>query len=441
MKYSSKLSPKKKGINTVNKFWTIFKREYLTRVKTKGFIISTLLAPLFLLVLSIGPGLLMSLKSEKVKHISVIDLSGIVFSELITVLDDSVESGERLYQFTQIETNERNLDSVKTALRMDVDKNQLDGFVVIPADVTEKNESEYYSKNVSNFDFNRQLRSSISGIIRDYRLQQSNLDPELIASLTKWIDLRTFRVSKGGAEKEDIGLSFAVTFIMVFFLYFALIMYGQILMRSVYEEKLSRVVEVIISTCKPFQLMAGKVFGVGAVGLTQFSIWVVIAGLLTFYSSTIIQLFVGSSAATGFPDIPFSVLVYFILFFIGGYTLYASIYAALGAIVSTEEDAQQLVFPVVMLIIMAFIFSFYIIRHPNSTLSIVFSMIPFFAPITMFTRIAVINPPFIQVLASLALLLLTIFLILWLAGKIYRIGILMYGKRPTLPELLNWIRY
>ncbi|MFZ5516317.1 MAG: ABC transporter permease [Candidatus Zhuqueibacterota bacterium] len=425
----------------MNKFWTIFKREYLTRVKTKGFIIGTALTPLFIILISIGPGLLMNLKSEKVKHVSVVDLSGLVYEKLVASLSDTTGDGRRLYEFTQVQASEENLPAVKSELSQSVDLNQIDGYFIIPADIIENNISEFYAKSVSNFDENRTFQNAITGIITEYRLKQSNLDPKIIHDLTKRVNLKTFKVAKGGEEKEDVGLSFAVTFIMVMFLYMALIMYGAFVMRSVYEEKLSRVVEVIISSCKPFQLMAGKVMGIGAVGLTQYLIWAAFAGLLTFYSGSIIKALVPSASEVPMPTIPISVLVYFVIYFILGYLLFATLYAALGAMVDSDQDAQQLQFPVIMIIMLAFFSAFYIIKNPSANLSVILSYIPFFSPITMFTRISVLTPPFIEILISIIILVLTILFLIWLAGKIFRVGILMYGKRPTLPEVLTWIRY
>ena len=425
----------------MSKLWTVFKREYLTRVKTKGFIIGTALTPLFIIFVSVGPGLLMSLKSEKPKEISVVDLSGIVYEELVTTMDDTTSSGERLYNFTRMDASVENLEEIKTRLSKRVDNNEIDGYLIIPPDIVEKNESQFFAKSVSDFDQNRTFRDAISQIITNYRLKKSALDPGLIGKLTKRTNLRTFKISKGGKEEEDQGLSFIITFVMVMFLYMALIMYGAFVMRSVYEEKLLRSVETVISSCKPFQLMAGKVLGVGAVGLTQYFIWAAVAALLTIYSGSIMQMFAAGPNGFSMPTIPIAVLVYFVVFFVLGYLLFATLYAALGAMVNSDHDAQQLQFPVIMLIILAFFLSFYIIKNPTEDLSKIASLIPFFAPITMFTRIAVQMPPFGEILLSIGILILTIVVMIWLAGKIFRVGILMYGKRPTLPELFNWIKY
>ena len=424
----------------MNKLWTIFKREYLTRVKTKGFLIGTALTPLFIIAVTIGPGMLMNLKSEKSKNISVIDLSSIVYFELENSLSDTSDSGENLYNLKRVDASTDNVESVKTELSQAVDNDEIDGYFIIPEDIVESNKSEYYAKSVSDFDLNRTYRNIISRVITNYRLKDSNLDPTLINKLTKRVELKTFKVEKGGEETEDQGLSFLVTFVMVMFLYMALIMYGAFVMRSVYEEKLSRVVEVLISSCKPFQLMAGKVLGIGAVGLTQYMIWATVAGLLTVYAGSIISMFSPGADSVPIPTIPISVLVYFVIFFVLGYILFATLYAALGAMVNSDQDAQQLQFPVIILIILAFFFAFHIIRNPTSGLSQIVSMIPFFSPITMFTRISVQAPPFSEILLSIVILIATIIFLIWLAGKIFRVGILMYGKRPTIPEIFRWIR-
>ncbi len=425
----------------MNKFWTIFKREYLSRVKTKGFIIGTVLTPIFLIGITLAPGLLMELKSEKVRTFAVIDMSNIVYEELVKAMDDTTSTGERLYVFQRIDATEETLAETKEKLNKKVDSGALDGYFVIPADVVESNKSEYYAKNLNDFERNISYQSTISRIITNYRLKQSNLDPEMIKNLTRRIDLKTYKIEKGGKETEDRGFSFIITFVMIFFLYMALIMYGVFVMRSVYEEKTSRVIEMIVSSCKPFQLMAGKVLGVGAVGLTQYAIWVGVAGLLTLYSGALISMVAPAASNITLPTIPISVLIYFIVFFVLGYLLFATLYAMVGSMVNSDQDAQQLQFPVMLFIVIAFFLAFYILRNPDTTMAKIISFIPFFSPITMFTRISVQTPPFWEIMLSIGLLILAILFFIWLAAKIFRVGILMYGKRPTLPEIINWLKY
>ncbi|NOZ63281.1 MAG: ABC transporter permease [Calditrichaeota bacterium] len=425
----------------MNKFLTIFKREYLSRVKTKGFIIGTVLTPILLIGLTLGPGLLFRLSSEKIRHYAVIDMSDIVYDEFVKAMNDTLSTGEPMYVLQRVNATNETLEAEKEKLAKAVDSDKLDGYFVIPADVVQSNKSEYYAKNMNDFERNIMYQNIISRVITNYRLKQSNLDPKIIKNLTRRIDLKTFKIEKGGKEKEDRGFSFVITFVMLFFLYMALIMYGVFVMRSVYEEKTSRVVEMIVSSCRPFQLMAGKVLGVGAVGLTQYAIWTGVAALLTIYAGSIIAMVAPSAASVPIPTIPISVLVYFIIFFVLGYLLFATLYAMVGSMVNSDQDAQQFQFPVMIFIILAFFLAFYIIRNPDTTLAKFASFFPLFSPITMFTRISVQAPPFGEILLSIVILILTIIFFIWLAAKIFRVGILMYGKRPTLPEIINWLKY
>ena len=425
----------------VNKFWVILKREYFSRVKTKAFLIGTLLTPIFLIAISLGPGFLIQLKSGKVRHFAVIDLSNVVYDQLVKLANSDSKASKKLFVFQKIQTTKNNIEAEKERLGKLVDKNKLDGYIIIPADILSSNRAEYYAKNVSDFTTNLSFQNMISQIVTNYRLKKSNFDPALIKQLTKRVNLKVFKVEKGGREKEDSGLSFIVSFIMILFIYMALIMYGVFVMRSVYEEKTSRVVEMVVSSCKPFQMMAGKILGIGAVGLTQYAIWALIAGLITLYASSILAMFASVSAQFSIPTVPISVLIYFILFFILGYLLFATLYATVGSMVNSDQDAQHLQFPVMFFVIIAFFLSFYIIRNPDTTLSKWLSFFPLFSPITMFTRISVQMPPLYEILISLAILIITILFFIWLAAKIFRVGILMYGKRPSLKEVITWLKY
>ncbi|MBN1153450.1 ABC transporter permease [candidate division KSB1 bacterium] len=424
----------------MNKTWTIFKREYLTRVMTKGFIIGTAATPILLLLLTLGPQFLINMKSEHASKIAVVAYDDEIYQDLVNSFSDTLQSGETMFQFNRIDVDTSRLDSIRAVLSSDVNRNTIDGYLLIPPDVYDQKEFEYYAKNID-FDLKYRFQNTVSKIIIDKRIQRSNLDADVIHTLTQRTNLKTFKITSSGKEEEEVGLSYALTFVMMMFLYMALIMYGMFVMRSVYEEKTSRVAEILVSSCKPFQLMAGKVFGVGAVGLTQYLIWTIAAGLLTVFSTNLVQAFTNGNAGFSIPTIPISVLVYFIIYFVLGYLLYATLYATLGAMVTNDQDAQQFQFPITLLIIIGFFLSFYIIRNPNSQISVIISMIPFFAPLAMFTRISTLMPPFHEIMLSIALLLLTIILLIWIGGKIFRVGILMYGKRPTVPEILKWMRY
>ena len=424
----------------MNKIWTIFKREYLTRVLTKGFIIGTVIAPILLLLMAIGPQFLIRMKSEQVSKLTVIDQTNEIYGQLVNALADTLESGQQMFQFNLMETETSQIDSIKSILNASVNDNTINGYLLIPLDVYDKREFEYYAKSID-FELKDRIQHTVSQIIINKRIQLSNLNTDVVKSLTQRTYLKSFKITSSGKEEEEIGISYAMSFIMMMFLYMALIIYGMFVMRSVYEEKTSRVSELLISSCTPFQLMAGKVLGVGAVGLTQYSIWTIIAGLLTLYSTKLIQIFAGGASNLPIPTIPISVLLYFIIFFILGYLLYATLYATFGAMVTNDQDSQQFQLPITMLIFGAFFLSFYVIRNPNSQLSVIISMIPFFAPLSMFTRISTLMPPFHEILFAIVILIATILLLIYIGGKIFRIGILMYGKRPTVPEILKWVKY
>lgn len=426
----------------MHRIFTVIKREFLTRVKTKGFIIGTILAPLFILAMTILPGVLAVIKTEEQQRYAVIDMSGKIFRELEAALDQKNEAGERIYALQLRVVTPENLEPVKQSLRDEVDNDQLDGFMIIPENVFDANYVEFYGKNVSNFQKNREIRNAITEIIQRDLVAQYALDEALVEKLTRRVDLRTFRVGPGGEEKEDEGQTFILAFVLVMFLYMSLIFYGQFVLRAVLEEKSSRVVEVLISSLRPFQLMAGKILGVGSVGLLQFAIWAIAAALISAYAGLMLSAFApGAAASFPVPEVPISVLVYFVVFFVLGYIFYSTMYAAVGAMVNSEQEAQQFVFPLVIFLVVPIVLLTFVISNPNATSSVVMSLIPFFSPIIMFTRVVVQMPPLTEILLSIVFLLLGIMVMIYLAAKIFRVGILMYGKRPTLPEIVRWIRY
>ncbi len=427
----------------MKKLLTVIKREYLTRVRTKGFIIGTLLMPVFILGVTILPVLVGFIQTEEQKKIAVIDMSRLIFDELAEKLDQTNDAGERIYLLKKLAVTPQNLEAVKQSLREDIDQGKFFGLLYIPEDVLERNQVEFYAKNVSNLRQNEEIRNAVTTIITEKRILHAGLDPESVKKLTRRVSLKTFKVGPGGKEREEKGQTFVIAYILVLFLYMALILYGTYVMRAVIEEKTSRVVEVLVSSIRPFYLMAGKILGVGSVGLTQFLIWSIAAGLIVTYTGLILKTMGFSVAAEEFPvpDVGIIVLVYFVVFFVLGYILYATMYAGIGALANSDQEGQQLQMTVTMFLIVPIIMMTYIIANPNSTTSVVLSLIPIFSPIIMFTRIVVDIPPFHEILASILLLGISIYFLILITARIFRVGILMYGKRPTLPEVLRWIRY
>lgn len=428
------------------KIFPIIKREFMTRVKTKGFIIGTAILPLFMIVMLAVPILLSTLKSEKKRDFVVIDYSNRVFEPLTKTLTDTSKEGEKLYNLFEEKMDFKNHETVTSELKKKILSDEITGYMIIPKDViessNERKKIEFYAKNVSNFNLMRSLEGAVSGVVRTIRLKDSGLDPNLINQLTRRVRLETFKISSEGEEKKDEGFTFGMTYVLVMILYMATLLYGAAITRSVVEEKNTRVVEMIVSSVRPFQLMTGKILGVGAVGLLQFLIWAAFMLLVSAYRMQVGQMFGASPMdLMGLPSLPLTVIVFFVLFFVLGFLFFATMYAAVGAMVNSDTEAQQMQWPVIIFLIVPILVMVYIIGNPDSTVAFVLSMIPFFSPIIMFMRVSVLMPPVWEVALSIFILVMSIIGMIWIVGKIYRVGILMYGKRPSLPELVKWIRY
>lgn len=436
----------------MRKILAVIKREYIQMVRTKGFIIGTVLGPVFMIALIVVPIIVSSVSVEKQETIGVVDLTNEIFMELDKKLDHKdhrLKDGFRRYVLEKIEPS-AGLEELRHKLRERVLKKELSAYIYIPEDVLEigvresavrdsepeEKKVEYVSEHTTDFEKLRTLSRVLNNVIIEKRLKREGLDPQKVAQYIKRVELQPIKITKKGEEK-DTGGTFMISYILALIIYMAILIYGQVIMRGVIEEKSSRVVEVVLSSLKPFQLMMGKILGIGAVGLTQFSIWTLFGIGASVYGTSFIPAGVNFSM----PSIPAHVFVYFVVFFILGYFLFGTLYAAIGSMVNSEKEAQQLVMPVTMFLIVPIMLMIFIIRAPNSSIAVFLSFIPFFAPILMFLRITVLLPPFGQIGASIVILILTILLMIWLTAKIYRVGILMYGKRPKFAEIVRWIRY
>ncbi len=422
----------------MNKSWIIIKREFLTRVKTKGFIIGTFLAPLFMIAVVTLPAMLMIMSPEAETSITVADFTG----RLAPVLKADVEESKKdvkdmaRYRITEVKADPASLDSLKLRMNKEILRGKNNIFLILPADIFQSNQFELYAQNIGNFQLNQTLNSMVSSVVSKVRLSDSGLDSELIKRLSQRVNAKTFKVAEGGVKEESGELAFVLSYILVFILYMMLILYGISVMRGVIEDKSSRVVEILLSSAKPYQIMAGKVLGIGAVGLVQITVW----GLCIFLLSAVGALF-AVVARIPLPSVSIWTMVAFIGFFLIGYVLYASLYAALGSMGNTESEMQSLQFPAMAPLVFSIVVMMAIVKNPNGTMAVVLSMIPFFSPMLMFLRISLHAVPLYQVILCLVLCILTIGFMIWFSGRIFRIGILMYGKRPTLPEVLKWIRY
>jgi ABC-2 type transport system permease protein len=427
----------------VNKTWVLIKREYLSRVKTKGFIIGTLALPIMMFFI-FGIQIVMSqMGAKEKKTLAVIDLSGEVTPTLEKYMADVYKNsqGEPLYKLDNIKVPPDSINRIKEKFSDLVRKEKLHGLLILPQDVFEKNEFELYSKNISNMEFNAALERSVSRVVSDLRLTRSGIDQQMVRKLTQRVEIKTFKISEEGTKEESGAVAFGISYAMILILYMAMLMYGQFVMRGVYEDKNSRVVEIVLSSARADQFMAGKIIGIGGAGLTQFLVWALFVVLGSTYGVMMLKEMAPGADKIPIPSISFSVYLFFFVFFILGYFMYATLYAALGSMVNDEADAQSLQWPVTILIIMGFMFMFFILNNPNSTMAVVLSLIPFFTPLLMFLRHSVGAAPLYQVLLSVVMMIVSIFGLIWFTGRIFRVGILMYGKKPTLPEVVKWIKY
>ncbi|MFC2169164.1 ABC transporter permease [Acidobacteriota bacterium] len=423
----------------MHKILSVIKREYLQRIRTKSFIIGTILAPILMAAFIVIPVVVALVSVGEQERIGIIDLTQEIFLDLDSKLDATLKDGSRRYLLEEFKAV-TDIPSLQNKLNQKVLAKELSAYIYIPKDISEGGNAEYVSEHVSDFNKIRNINDAINSVIFEKRLQREGLDPQKIKKYMRQVQLKTIKVTKKGAE-EDTGGTFIISYLLVLILYMTLFFYGAIILRGVIEEKTSKVVEIILSSLRPFELMMGKILGIAAVGFTQYTIWALFGIAVTGYSKAFISGLFPSAVGFKFPVTPVYIFVYFVVFFILGYFLYGTLYAAVGSMVNSEKEAQQLLLPVSMFLVIPMLFMMYVIRSPDSSLSVVLSMIPFFAPILMLLRICILMPPFTQIAGSIILLIAASFLMIWLTAKIYRVGILMYGKRPNLKEIFTWIRY
>lgn len=432
----------------MNKVWVIIKREYLVRVRTRAFIIGTVASPLLLLALLFLPALLASRGGGGERNITVIDQSDdtalfeAIKSKVEVPIDGTPRSGDqaslqatRFMLTRQTAPKDESTDQIASRFAPQVREDSSKAFVILPPNILEGGTPGYYARNVSDFSI-RHLERSVSAAIVEQRLKRAGFDADRIEDYMKSVSITTNKVTDEGVSQESGAVSFILAFTMLFFIYMSVLFYGIFVMRGVIEEKQSRISEVLVSSVKPGQMMLGKLIGIGLVGLTQMTIWA-----LTAMSLTVFGVSMFASRGINFPTISPILFVYFIVYFVLGYFLFATLYAMVGATVSSEDESQQAQFPVTMLLIVPMLIFTMIINNPNSMASIVLSMVPFFAPMLMMMRIGIVNPPLWQILLSMLIMIVTILGCVLVAGRIYRIGILMYGKRPSIAEVGRWLRY
>ena len=425
------------------KTFAIVRREYVERVRTKAFWIATLLIPILFLVY-VGIQIAVSRKTGGERKLVVLDPTGTLYAPLVRELADIEASQKREgsgsrgpHWDLELRPVAGTLDATKEALRRQVLEKTISAYLVLDPGLLRKEEVEYYSTTVSDYIALNQLQSAVNRVWMRQKMASRGLPPELTAELEKSINLRPFKVTqKGTTEEKGAGILAALVFLIL--MYSTFFMYGYQVMRGVIEEKSTRIVEIIIASVRPTELMLGKIVGIGLVGLTQYFVWSLVAMNLSLPGIATVLV---PSGDLGVPRIPFSMLGYFMLFFLLGYFLYAAVYTAIAAPFNTDQEAQQLAMIPMIMIVGGIAVYPAVMNNPNGGVALFFSLFPFTASLVMFLRTALSEPPAWQIALSIGLLLATTIALAWFAGRIYRVGILMYGKKPTIPEILRWARY
>jgi len=341
------------------------------------------------------------------------------------------------FKFADFDGAGKTSEQIRAELAAKIRANELDAYLIVPDNYADESAKyEFFSRKSGDVIVNQTLRDALDNAVRSQRLADANISEEQLKNLSRKVNWEVKKVDETGAEKEDAG-GFWVGFIIAFMIYLNLAIYGQVIMSAVVEEKETRIAEILFSSARPFELLMGKLVGVALGGLTQFAIWVISAAAVVAF---IVPIILASGGDLPIPEISPLAIVYFLIFFVIGFFLYASIFALIGSMVTTVQEGGQFAFLPIMLMLSGFYFSFASIRDPNSSLSFWASVAPFTAPMTMPVRIMSEMPPFWQIGLSILINGAAIAGLVWLASRVYRVGMLMYGKRATIPEVWKWIR-
>ena len=439
----------------MNKFLAVVKREYVQRVRARMFIVTTLLLPLVMALFGLVPAIILGIDAGSRMRVAVVDHTGKMYGHLNQALvsnesDEATSANENAserpgfraprgfgnFVLEELNPGTQSTEQIRTDLDRRLRAKELDGYIILPPDFLDHGKAEFFNRNPGDVFSRRVLQQTLNRAVREQRLIDARVDTKTRQELFQPVDLQAVKVGAAGSER-DSGGSFILVFGIGFVMYLAILMYGQVVLGAVIEEKETRIAEILFSSVKPFALMMGKLVGVSLIALTQLAIWGLAFSVFALYG-------VGFLASRGMrasiPSIPFSHYIYFALFFLLGYFIYATIYALVGSMVTTAQEGGQLAMPIILILVISFYLFLPVSRSPDSSFSFWASMIPFSAPVAMLVRIVTQTPPFWQIALSLLIGFGTVLGIMWIASRIYRVGMLMYGKRASIPEAIRWAR-
>lgn len=448
----------------MNKFLAIVRREYLKIVWSWTFLIATLLAPVILVCFAFVPMLIFSIRGDAVK-LAIVDQSEQLATHVQTSLafDKKSEKAEQAmkdsltkldatpdekmkrttdqlvssFVVEEVKLDGKPIETLRNELNERIKKETLDAYLIIPPNFDQNQDFEFFARNTNDFVMTSSIKDALNEAVRNQRLVKANINPKQLDEINKTISMTTKKVSEKGEENDDSGGIFAVIFGLGLMIYITLAIYGQMVMSAVVEEKETKIAEVLFSSAKPFQLMLGKLVGVGLAGLTQLSIWLGSALALAVF---VVLQANSLNFKLPVPNISPFLLVYFFIFFLLGFFIYATIFALIGSMVTTTQEGGQFSLLPILILMLSLYSLVPVIREPNSSFAFWASIFPFTSPIVMPARIISQTPPFWEIGLAITLSILAIMGLVWIAARVYRIGMLMTGKRATIPEVWRWIR-
>jgi len=412
----------------MKKILTVAKWEYLEKVKTKAFIISLIITPIIIIIFSVLPSLLFRQEAPKVELIGVIDTSGVYFNDLVKEMDNyKLENEQRNYLLINFSFDNKNFEELLITANKNIEKNLIEGCLILYHAGNDSVSAEYRTKSLGNFKNVERLEEAIRSIRLKMKLEREGVDTRLISYFKERVVVKQTQVDEEGKVSEgDFITTFFISIIFILLLMMMVVYTGQMLVRSMIEEKSSRLIEMLISSITPDELLTGKIIGLSLLGLTQIFIWSVIG--ISLVAGAIIPL------------VAFNNIVPMLFYFILGFLFYSSLFVGIGSTVNTEQEAQQITTYLSLILMLPIVMAMPAIQNPDFIVTKIFSYIPLTIPTVMILRLNIGNVSELEIFLTFAILIFSIFIVTKLSAKIFRIGILSYGNKPTLKEIFKWIK-
>ncbi len=413
----------------------VIRREYTEHIRRRAFIVTTFVVPIVLSLLIGLPVMLGTVMPQRAYRVAVVDQTGRIGTEFTAELTDTLKNGERQYVATIVPANGAGYEAARSAQIEAMKRGDSDIVLAIPQGIMTGEKASYITREQRNYNVLERFEKVLSDVVLKQRLAAEGLDYARVKDLTESVSVEMNQVSaEGNVEKKNFGSEYGIVLVFVLLLNTAILSWGAAIAKSIVEEKGSRIIEVLLSALTPKDLVLGKLVGVGMAGLTQLSIWTLVGLTLTGGALPIVL------AQLGPLHVPPIVFLYFVIFFLLGFMLFASFFMIIGAISSTEQDAQQMQAIATLPLFIPIMSLMLFMNSPNSGLAVAMSLFPPFTPLLMMARIILLTPPLWQILLGIGLMLVTIWFAVTFSARVFRVGILMHGKRPNLRELIHWYR-